>query len=87
MAMNYKTRQLRDTRLSKMIVFIFILTCLPNSARATISILSELSNSTIATIEDSPARFIPDRFSFYKIEVRAFTELSHVISNIELKAV
>lgn len=42
---------------------------LANPAVGMISIIDEVSNATLATINDLPARFIPERFSFYGIQV------------------
>ncbi|XP_021967205.1 E3 ubiquitin-protein ligase RNF13 isoform X2 [Folsomia candida] len=41
---------------------------LANPAVGMISIIDEVSNATLATINDLPARFIPERFSFYGIQ-------------------
>ena len=36
----------------------------------TITVISQITNESIIEIEDEPARFVPDRVSFYGIQVR-----------------
>lgn len=50
-------------------ILVLILIHCPDHAAGTITIISELFNTTVATINDLPARFIPERFSFYGIQV------------------
>jgi hypothetical protein len=52
----------------ELLLFLVIIS-LPYSTYASISVISELTNNTVADIEDAPAKFIPDRFAMFGIEV------------------
>lgn len=44
-------------------------------ANAVISVISELTNQTRLVVDDLPAQFIPDRYSFYGLQVIEISEI------------
>jgi hypothetical protein len=46
------------------------------TASGTITVISQLTNESVMEVEDEPARFVPDRVSFYGIQVSSYIVIS-----------